>query len=91
MKFVTKLLFATVVLFLITSFISHSEATASSKIYREYKLPADRTKFPITLTNGLKISSKIIGDSRIPVISKNNTPLWEGVVGYIPFMGYNNV
>ena len=78
MKFSLKLFTLAFILLLFGVFSETTEANASSKIYREYNLPEDRTKFPIKLTNGLTISSKVIGDKRVPVVLKGNKQIWQG-------------
>lgn len=55
-----------------------SASTMKEKVYAEYALPKEASKFPMKLTNGLTVSTAKSNGKTIPVIKKGTKTVWQG-------------
>lgn len=55
-----------------------ASTTTTEKVYKEYSLPKEASKFPIKLKNGLTVTIAKANGKTVPVIKKGSKTLWQG-------------
>lgn len=79
MKKNLRLLFSLLIIIGIFTITDQTSASATKeKIYPEYVLPKEVSKFPVKLTNGLTITTTKVKGKTVPIIKKGSKTIWQG-------------